>query len=159
MEVISADGSREPENVNPTENAISSVTKILKYNSSAIPNLDEVIRVWFGWLPVVEDQDEAPHVYGYFCDLINANHPVVLGANNANLPRIVAIIAEAFATAVIDGRHAEGVRLVNVVKTLEHSPDVFQACVAVLSAEQKSALEEAYREAAEAAAAPAAATA
>lgn len=149
--MISAEGSREPENVNPTENAISSVTKILKYNSSAIPNLDEVIRVWYSWLPVVEDQDEAPHVYGYFCDLINANHPVILGANNANLPQIVAIIAEAFATAVISGKDEQGLRLVNVVKTLEHSPEVFQACVAVLNADQKSALEEAYREAAEAA--------
>lgn len=153
VEVISAEGSREPENINPTENAISSVTKILKYNSSGIPNLDEVIRVWFSWLPVVEDQDEAPHVYGYFCDLIQANHPVILGPNNANLPQIVHIIAEAFTTVVITGKHEQGVRMVNIVKQVESSADVFQACLAVLSAEQKLALEEAYRDVAEAPAA------
>lgn len=45
-EVITAENSREPENANPTENAISAVTKILKYNSSAIPNVDEVINLW-----------------------------------------------------------------------------------------------------------------
>lgn len=146
--MISAEGSREPENVNPTENAISSVTKILKYNSSAIPNLDEVIRVWFSWLPVVEDQDEAPHVYGYFCDLIQANHPVILGPNNGNLPQIVSIIAEAFTTVVITGKDEQGVRMVNIVKQVEGSADVFQACLAVLNAEQKLALEEAYRDAA-----------
>lgn len=39
-------GSREPENVNPTENAISAVTKILKYNNKAIPNIDEIIALW-----------------------------------------------------------------------------------------------------------------
>lgn len=47
VELISADKSREPENVNPTENAISAVTKILKYNNSAIPNIDEVVNVWY----------------------------------------------------------------------------------------------------------------
>lgn len=44
--MITADRSRDPENVNPTENAISAVTKILKYNNTAIPNLDEVINLW-----------------------------------------------------------------------------------------------------------------
>lgn len=38
--------SREPENVNPTENAISAVTKILKYNNKAITNIDEIIGMW-----------------------------------------------------------------------------------------------------------------
>lgn len=46
MEVINAPNSRAPENVNPTENAISAVTKILKFNSSAIVNVDEVIIHW-----------------------------------------------------------------------------------------------------------------
>lgn len=151
VEVISAPGSRQPENINPTENAISSLTKILKYNSSAIPNLDELIAVWFSWLPVIEDQDEAPHVYGYFCDLIQANHPVILGPNNANLPKIVQIIAEAFATIVITGKQEQGIRMVNIVKQVEGSADVFAACLAVINEEQKQALEEAYREAAEAA--------
>lgn len=78
FEVINDPESRDPRNINPTENAISAVTKILKYNSSAI-NLEEVIPIWFSWLPVVEDADEAPHVYGYLCDLIEQNHPAVLG--------------------------------------------------------------------------------
>lgn len=46
IEVIMTPGSREPENVNPTENAISAVTKILKYNNKAIPNPDEIIALW-----------------------------------------------------------------------------------------------------------------
>lgn len=46
VDIINSPRSREPEYVNPTENAISAVTKILKYNSSAITNLDEVISVW-----------------------------------------------------------------------------------------------------------------
>ena len=46
IDVIQAPKSREPENVNPTENAISAITKILKYNSSIIPNVDEIILLW-----------------------------------------------------------------------------------------------------------------
>lgn len=46
IEVVQAPKSREPENVNPTENAISAITKILKYNSSALPNIDEIIMLW-----------------------------------------------------------------------------------------------------------------
>lgn len=46
IEIINAPQSREPENVNPTENAISAIAKILKYNSSAITNVDELIHLW-----------------------------------------------------------------------------------------------------------------
>ena len=46
VQVIQAPDSREQENVNPTENAISAVTKILKWNQGAI-NVDEVLPVWY----------------------------------------------------------------------------------------------------------------
>lgn len=98
-------------------------------------------------------------MYSYLCDLIQANHPVVLGANNSNLPRIVAIIAEAMYNAVIDPTHEVGRRMLEIVKQIEQSPDVFQACLNSLSVDQKSALEEAYRELAAAAAAVAAVSA
>lgn len=77
-EVINDPESRDARNINPTENAISAVTKIMKYNSSAI-NVEEILPIWFSWLPVVEDDDEAVHVYGYLCDLIEQNNPIILG--------------------------------------------------------------------------------
>jgi importin-5 len=46
VESILATDSREPENATVTENAISAVAKILKYNSSAIANPDEILNVW-----------------------------------------------------------------------------------------------------------------
>lgn len=98
----------------------------------------------FSWLPVVEDEEEAPHVYGYLCDLIQSNNPIILGANNANLPRIVTVIAEAFAHDVIPANHDVGRRMVEIVKQIEANPDVFQAVLGVLSEEQKQALEYAY---------------
>lgn len=97
-------------------------------------------------MPVIEDEDEAPHIYGYLCDLIQANHPIILGANNSNLPRIVSIIAQAFKAGVVKPLSEEGSRMIGIVKQLESNPDVFQACVSILTPELKQGLEEAYRE-------------
>lgn len=67
--VINSDGSRDDVNLNATENAIAAVTKIIQYNSSKI-NLNEVLPVWLNWLPVYEDEEELPHVYGFLLFLL-----------------------------------------------------------------------------------------
>ena len=60
------------ENCNATENAISAVTKICKFQPQCVANMSEVHTAWLTWLPVWEDTDEAEHVYGYLCELIEA---------------------------------------------------------------------------------------
>jgi len=142
VEVIAHPQSREPENINPTENAISAVTKILKFNGTAC-NLDQILPVWFSWLPVTEDSDEAPFVYGFLADLVESNNPHVLGENNANLPRIVAIITEALAVEVLPPESAEKQRVISIVKQVQGNASVFEACVAGLNEPQKKALQEA----------------
>lgn len=77
VQVIQDPDARTESNVKPTENAIAAVTKILKYNSSHL-TVDEVIPVWLSFLPVWEDTVVAPHVYGYLCDLLEANNHHVL---------------------------------------------------------------------------------
>lgn len=93
----------------------------------------------------MEDDDEAPHVYGFLCDLIQANHPVIIGANNSNLPRIVSIIAEAFRNEAVALTNPEAQRMINIVKQIESNPELFQACIAQLTPEQNNALQEAYK--------------
>lgn len=46
VQLIRDPKSREPEHNSPTENAISAITKILKYNKTALQNVDEIISVW-----------------------------------------------------------------------------------------------------------------
>lgn len=67
--MIEAPDSRSADNVYATENAISAVAKILHYNSSQI-NVNEVLPVWLKWLPVYEDEEELPHVYGFLLLLL-----------------------------------------------------------------------------------------
>ncbi len=45
VELIQHPEARAVENINPTENAISAVTKILKFNGSAC-NMDQILPVW-----------------------------------------------------------------------------------------------------------------
>nr|XP_033205678.1 importin-5 [Bombus vancouverensis nearcticus] len=144
MDVINDPESRSPENVNPTENAISAVTKILKYNNKAI-NVDEILPYWVSWLPVVEDRDEAPHVYGYLCDLIEANHVIVLGPNNANLPRLISFFAEAFCQNVVSTDNPVMGRILSIVRQIQNNESMFQACINALTADQQQALHEALR--------------
>lgn len=140
MEVINAPDSRSIKNANPTENAISAVTKILKYNNSQIKVTDDIILMWLNWLPVLEDDDEAPHVYGYLCDLIEANHMVVLGPNNENLPKLVGIMAESFSKEVVEPTAPVGVRMANIVRQIQSNDVMFQTCITALTPEQQQAL-------------------
>lgn len=43
---VLATDSREPENTTVTENAISAIAKIMKYNGSSIVNRDDIINMW-----------------------------------------------------------------------------------------------------------------
>jgi hypothetical protein len=50
----------------------------MKYRPAAT-NLEETFPHWLSWLPVWEDDEEAKHIYEYFCELIEANNPLILG--------------------------------------------------------------------------------
>ena len=68
---------------------------------------------------MVEDVDESPFVYGYLCDLIEANHPLILGPENSNIPRIIAIFAEAFSVEAISQKNEVYKRMVNITKQVQ----------------------------------------
>lgn len=70
-------------------------------------------------LPVSEDTDEAPFVYGYLCKLIENHHPMVLGANNSNIPSLIRIIAEAFLKDAIDKSHSVAQRMIMIVRQIQ----------------------------------------
>ncbi|XP_065645184.1 importin-5 isoform X3 [Hydra vulgaris] len=138
-QVITHTNSRDKVNISSTENCISAVAKICKYNSSQV-NLNDILPNWLTWLPITEDQEEAPHVYGYLCDLIESNHPAILGANNINLPKIVQIITEAIACEVFEQYPDVLDRLKVILSQIRINEAVWSACVEVLNDRQKNAL-------------------
>lgn len=58
------------ENAPATDNAIAAVVKICQYNGSKV-NVEELLARLVTWLPILSDEEEAVHVYTYFCDLLD----------------------------------------------------------------------------------------
>ncbi|VDI32113.1 Hypothetical predicted protein [Mytilus galloprovincialis] len=127
VKMIQDPESRSIENANPTENAISAIAKICQHNNSQI-NVNDVLPMWLSWLPVWEDEDEAEPVYNYLCDLIEINHPLILGENHVNLPRIVCIVAEAFTKEAVSSESNVYTRMLNIVRQVEVSQMFTQEC-------------------------------
>jgi len=93
-------GSREDEILAPpTENAVSSVGKILKYQTScfAPSEFEEVMNLWVNWMPLEFDEVEARICHKIFFEMLQSHTAQVLGPNNTNLPRVFTIFASAFA--------------------------------------------------------------
>jgi len=138
-EAINKTDSRETEEgIEATENAISAVAKILKYNSSAF-DPSAVIPSFIEWLPVWEDAEELPYIYDYFCDLVEQNNPLVLGENNSKLHRVFEIILHTFSRGAFEGEDikeethsAVKQRLINIIKMLHQNDAIFQQILSVI---------------------------
>ena len=61
--------SKSEDGILAAENAVSSIGKICKAYGGGFDTKD-VLAAWIMALPIVEDQQEAPIVYGYLMDLI-----------------------------------------------------------------------------------------
>ena len=108
--VIQAPESKVKENVNATENCI---------------NVNEILPHWLSWLPLNEDKEEAVHTFDFLCDLIESNNPIVLGPDNANLPKIFVIIAEGVMSESVKGEDGCSKRLANVIRQVQVCESLF----------------------------------
>jgi HEAT repeat protein len=142
--MIGAPDARSDEsNMAATENAIAAVGKILKFNNSMV-DVGAVVPTFISWLPVWEDKEECPHVYGYLCDLIESNNPVAMGDNGANVPHLIAIVVDAFRLSALEEeteKNACSGRMRTILKHVQANESMFQACLAVLNDEQKMTLQ------------------
>ncbi|CAM4380542.1 unnamed protein product, partial [Caretta caretta] len=141
VRVIQSPDAKAKENVNATENCISAVGKIMKFKPDCV-NVEEILPHWLSWLPLHEDKEEAVHTFNYLCDLIESNNPIVLGHNNANLPRIFSIIADGEIHEAIKHEDPCTKRLANVVRQVQTSGGLWTECISQLNADQQAAIQE-----------------
>lgn len=71
---------------------------------------------------------------------ILSNHPAILGENNSNLPRIVAVITETLARNAIEITSPFGQQIVSFLRSLQQNAPILEHCVNVLTQEQRLAL-------------------
>jgi len=163
LRMIQMENSRDEELNVSTENAISALTKMSRYQPDSLPtdSLQSFLATWLAWLPVWEDCDEVPHVLDYLCELVEASNPAILGNDNANLPLIMRAIAVPLQHESLSARERpdnkqaqysdksrpcvqpEAVyqRCLNIVRTIQGNPSVFEACLARLSDVERMALQ------------------
>ncbi|KAF9584865.1 hypothetical protein BGW38_004891, partial [Lunasporangiospora selenospora] len=123
FQLINLPNARAQENVYVTENAISAVTKICRFNDSKFDRV-AVLPSWIQSLPIVVDEDEASLTYEFLMDLIDTRHTSVLGLNNVNIPHLATVMLEALASGVLmSGNPALVSRLMNTVKAVLSSLD------------------------------------
>ena len=70
FQVTQMPNAREDDHVYATENACAAIAKIMQNNSGKVPNLQEVLQLWLGTLPVVNDEEAAPYTYMFLAQLI-----------------------------------------------------------------------------------------
>lgn len=63
--------ARIDDHVFATENASTSIAKILHYNSSKVSNPQEVVNSWLETLPIVNDEEAAPYAYSFLAQLVD----------------------------------------------------------------------------------------
>lgn len=96
LAAIQKPGSRDDEkSAPPTENAISSIGKIIQFQTSCFTGneLQDLVNLWISWLPIEYDEVEAKALHLQFCQLIMSNTQLMFGPQAVNLPKILTIFA------------------------------------------------------------------
>jgi len=110
IKLVGREDARSEANLYATENAVSTLAKIVKYMPNA-PGVDaaRALGVWLANLPFVEDEMEARVSYDMLCEFVEANNPHIVGAGGCNLPRVVNVMA----TALVGVEGGDGEDAVN----------------------------------------------
>jgi hypothetical protein len=140
LEIISQPNSRNKTYASSTENAISSVGKIIKFQPQLLGNkLPEVVRLWLSWLPLEIDIIEAKVVHRQLCELIQSNNPHVFGENFKNLPVILNIFSDIISSRLI--KKDTSTLIIDIVKNMQNQmPDVVNAAFGTLPQNKKDRL-------------------
>jgi len=116
--IITKPDSRNKSFASSTENAISSVGKIIQFQTSFLnEKLPEVIKLWLSWLPLQIDLIEAKLVHKQLCTLIETNHPGIFGENFSNLPVILGIFADITSSKLVNKETNQ--RIMTIVKLMQ----------------------------------------
>eukprot|EP00184_Porphyridium_aerugineum_P000216 CAMPEP_0184696160 /NCGR_PEP_ID=MMETSP0313-20130426/3546_1 /TAXON_ID=2792 /ORGANISM="Porphyridium aerugineum, Strain SAG 1380-2" /LENGTH=1101 /DNA_ID=CAMNT_0027154733 /DNA_START=266 /DNA_END=3571 /DNA_ORIENTATION=- len=144
--VFSAPNARSEENEQATDNVIATLTKMLEYQASCIPDKAGVSQAILSYLPLKADLVEAKVTHAGFIRAIERGDPNILaGGDVSNLTNILRIFAEILGTELITAEYSA--RAVAVLKSLQATmpADNMVAASNVLTATHKGKLQAALQ--------------
>ena len=111
LEVKKSDTDGKDEFLSAKDNAVSSIGKIIKYQSKSI-NLKETVSKWLSLLPIEVDKVEAFEQYELLCEIILNNSELIVGENNANLVKIICLLGKIYKTTFTNEKVNENVAII-----------------------------------------------
>jgi len=147
--VIQAPDAKDEDNINATENAISSLGKLCEFQRGAIPGPESVLPQWLSFLPLLEDKVEARLVHDQLVRMLEAGDPHLLGPNQEHLGKVVHVFATVMPTAAAGGEKTQlctpecAAKMKGLLMQMQTNlpPDALARAWGGLNAEQQLALQ------------------
>lgn len=128
--------ARDEEQIYATENICVAICKICRFCSQRVQDLDKVVTYWINTLPVTHDEDDAPYAYTFLAELMEQNHVAVA----SQMPTIITILAETFASGVLRGRTLTRLMEASKAYLARFPADQVNSVIATLSVDNQRAL-------------------
>jgi len=125
----------------PTENAISSIGKIIEFQSDLLGDkVSYLVDLWVNWLPIEMDKVEAREVHKQLCHFIRHINAQVFGRDGKNLLKVLEIFGRIVDTDLVlkDTQTTIKEILSSMYKQL--SPEIFQSALQNISPESQHKL-------------------
>jgi hypothetical protein len=142
LKAINEPNSRTDEKmIPPTENAISSVGRIIQYQPELLGDkLPQLTDIWVSWLPIEVDSIEAKLVHQQLCYFIKHINSCVFGTNGKNLVKVLDIFGRIVDTDLITPETQNTIKeiLASMYKQLD--PNFFQNALLSISPQSQQKL-------------------
>eukprot|EP00921_Rhytidocystis_pertsovi_P008573 GHVQ01014006.1.p1 GENE.GHVQ01014006.1~~GHVQ01014006.1.p1 ORF type:complete len:1142 (-),score=179.18 GHVQ01014006.1:1226-4651(-) len=85
-----------------TENVIAAIGDLVNTFGNQLPNRLELLHLWLDNLPFKEDTEEGLRVHEQLVSLMEKNTEDIIGPDNANVPKLVGIVAQVYKSETSD---------------------------------------------------------
>ncbi|KAK9169628.1 hypothetical protein Syun_001768 [Stephania yunnanensis] len=140
--VIRDPNALHSDNVMAYDNAVSALGKICQFHRDSI-DASQVVPAWLSCLPIKGDLIEAKIVHEQLCSMVERSDRELLGPNNQNLSKIVAVFAEVLCVGKDLATEQTASRMINLLRQLQQTlpPATLASTFSSLQPQQQLALQ------------------
>jgi len=141
IKVINEPGSREEKSAPPTENAISSIGKIVQYQGDVLGDkIGTIVEMWVSWLPLEVDIIEAKVVHNQLCHFIKTMNSLVFGYGGKNLAKVLNIFGRIVDTELITPETLQIIKEILTQLSKQVPAEMMQAALLSITPESQNKL-------------------